>query len=100
MYIFSLRPNLLTFSGLIRVAKENTLNSCDELLLMLLAIRLDNWKSQKRGPDNRSHILLGVGFGNIKPALTNAPFFRHFCFDKQRNTALWNGAADELGACR
>lgn len=100
MYNSSLRPNLLTFSRFIRVTKENTLDSCDELLLMLLAIRLNNWESQKRGPDNSSHMLLGVGLGNIKPALTNTPFFRHFCLDKQSNTALWNGAADELGASR
>jgi len=72
MYTFSLRPNLLTFSRFVRVAKENGLNSCNELLLMLLAVRLDNWKSQKCGPDNSSHMLLGVGLCNIKPALTNA----------------------------
>src|SRR5258706_11361750 len=100
VHILPQRPNLLTFSRFVRVTKENTLNSGDELLLMLLAIRLNNWESQKRGPYNSSHMLLGVGLCNIKPALTNAPFFRHFCLDKQRNTALWNGAANELGASR
>jgi len=100
MFIFYLSPNLLTFSRFVRITKENGLNSCDELLLLLLAVWLDNWKSQKRCPDNSGHMLLGVRLCNIKPALANARFFRHFRVDKQGNTALWNGAADELGAGR
>jgi hypothetical protein len=67
---------------------------------MLLAVWLNNWKTQKRGPDNSSHMLLGVRLGNIKPALANARFFGHFHVDKPGNTALWNGTADELGARR
>jgi hypothetical protein len=89
---------LLTFSRFVRITKENGLNSCDELLLLLLAVRLNNRKTQKRGPYNRSHLLFGVDLGDIKPAFANARFLLHLCVNKQGNTTLWNRPADELGA--
>ena len=61
MCIFSLKLNILTFARFVRITKENGLNSCEELFLLLLAVRLNNWEAQKSSPDNRSHMLLGIG---------------------------------------
>ena len=89
---------MITFSRFVGIADEHGLNSCDELLLLLLAVRLNDWKAKKSGPDNSSHMLFGVGLGNVKLAPTNACCLGHLRVDKQGNAVFWNGAANELGA--
>ena len=88
---------MLTFSRLVRIANENGLNSCEELFLLLLAVRLDNWEAQKSSPDDSGHMLFGIGLCNIKPTLTDALFLFHLRVDKQGNTTFRNRPADELG---